>query len=213
MICVSVGNLPFSDMSAIVSTEELVELRFDLMSEEIGLYRPLFQSKAAIIATCRPSSVIPEEKRKRIYSSAINWGAAYVDLELDMPEPIFQKLKLQGKRAGTKVIGSHHSSSLTPSSEDLKELVEKGRARGCDVIKIVGAASSTDDAIRLLSLIPENEDVVVAATGEFSKIVRFAAPLLGAKFTYAAAVSFAKTAENQPSAEELRELFGLLEGS
>lgn len=212
MICASIGKLPLKEILEVVSTEELVELRFDLLTEEVGIYREVFGKRASIIATCR-SGFMPEDKQKRIYTSAMNWGAAYIDLELEMPEPLFHKLRNQARRNGIKIIGSYHNFFLTPSELELKEVINKGEARGCDLIKIATVADTFEDAARLLSLLSDSDKIIVSAMGKYSKIVRFAAPLMGAEFTYGAADIGAQTAQNQPSTKELRSLFEIWQGA
>ncbi len=192
---------------------DLVEIRADYMVRA-ELESILRAGEKPIIITNRPKEeggrfAGTEEARFAVLRQAVDFGAAFVDIEAGSKKSYRRELMTAKKN--TRTLLSIHDFTGTPSGKDLRELCRRMTGQGADVVKIVTRARSWDDNLRILSLIPyarkTNQEIVAFCLGEKGKMSRIFAPLLGAAWTYASLDRKKTSAPGQMTASELREVW------
>jgi len=204
MICTSIGNCTVEECIAALSKLQFAEIRLDLLEGLQGTNeaKRIFSSHKNLIATCRPGK-LSEEERQAILLEAITAGAAYVDIEVDSPDPFKQKIAAKAREKGCKLIVSFHDNAKTPVRAELDQVVSWCFESGAAIAKIACKANSTADCARLLGLLDSEKHLAIVAMGEKGKIVRAVAPLLGSKIAYASPEGGKGTADGQLSASSL----------
>ena len=140
-----------------------------------------------------------------LLSRASAAGFDLVDIELSVASsnPIVKKLKSQG----SEVIVSFHDYSRTPSSEELRKILQAEKNAGSDVCKVVTTAVKPSDNLAILGFVADesaNTRLVSFAMGTCGIPSRILSPLFGAQFTFAAISEESKTADGQLSVDALR---------
>ena len=192
---------------------DLIELRADYLRR--GKLAPLVENREKpIIVTNRRKGEGGkykggERKRLRVLQEAMDLGADYIDVELAT-----ERSSLQGlirNKGGTQVILSFHDFRRTPSLKELQKLFDQMVRLGADVIKIVSFASSWEDNLSVLSLIPfakaRKQEIVAFCMGEKGKLSRIFSPLFGAAWTYASLNKDKSSAPGQLTFRELKDIW------
>jgi 3-dehydroquinate dehydratase-1 len=138
--------------------------------------------------------------------TAVDAGAAYVDVELAAPAAYRRGIARWASAAGCKLIVSHHDYERTPDAATLRGLLERCFDSGADLAKIACMVNASRDNARLLGLLNDEREIVVIGMGAKGRITRIAAPLLGSPFTFASAAAGKETAPgqmDQPSLEKI----------
>lgn len=195
MICVTLQNRSLEEILDILENSDpairMAEIRLDrcpLDEEEI---KELFStSDTPLIATCRVAgdgSGTWEEAEAKL-QTAIEAGAAFIDLEIEAPKEIGKRLRRSCSEFGTRMIRSCHFFDSTPSVEELLLTADKCRKFGGEVAKVVAMASGEEDVERILALYDDHEEgrLVAFAMGEAGRSSRLECLRRGAPFTYAA---------------------------
>ena len=143
--------------------------------------------------------------RLEILSHAAAAGFDLVDIELSAPssDAIVKELKSHG----SEVIVSFHDYSRTPSSEELKKILQAEKSAGGDVCKVVTTAVKPSDNLTILGFVSNespNARLVSFAMGSRGVTSRILSPWFGAEFTFAAISEESKTADGQLSIDALR---------
>ena len=228
MICTVIQHKNLEEIEEILEHCEMAEIRLDrcpLTLEEIS---ECFTSDVPLIATCRLAEVmenepslqnLPEENRlvkagqfieKRL-TAAIEAGARYVDVELEVPKHISKRIRQVAHENGTTFIRSFHDFSGTDSKEALLAVAEKCRYHGADLVKIATTAQSEADCERVMSLyeatakeeVLQSGNLVAFCMGEAGVQTRTDALKLGAPFTYSALAADNVAAPGQQTAAEM----------
>ena len=211
-LCVALTS---EDVNAAASVEALT----DLYEVRIDLIGPGWRAVAAAlnkpwVATNRRKEEGgawqgSEEERLSELLTALDLGASIVDIELAAPG--FAEV-VRAVRGRARCLVSSHNFELTPPLAALKATVEKMRAAGADICKVVTAARSFGDNAVMLSLVRAfpGVDIVAFAMGEKGIVSRVLSPLAGAHFTFASAATGAESAPGQVTAAEMRALYGAL---
>ncbi len=227
MICVSIGDnqkgFPYLKQQLVDNSFELVELRLDLLELSLPQVRKIFSLPLHYprIATYRPGK-IDEGEREKILQTAIENGAATVDIELETAAAIKNNLVTVARNQGCQVIISFHNTDQTPSQQKLEAILDQCFDSGADIAKIACYVQAPADNARLLSLYarllpplhadkvkpitPVKRQLIAIGMGEKGKITRVAAPWLGAPFTYAAATGSKETAPGQLDHQALKKI-------
>ncbi|WP_320052136.1 type I 3-dehydroquinate dehydratase [uncultured Acetobacteroides sp.] len=186
MICISYGTIALNDLLEKLKTTRMAEIRIDLLGLTKDEIAAVFRSHPNLIATCRPDTMGIDAQRELLLT-AVESGAAYVDVEVEAPSSFKKKMVEAAHAKGCKVIVSYHNYTETPSRETLLGIMVEMVDDGADILKLATMANSAADAARILSLY-ENpiKPMVALAMGEAGKVTRIAIPLLGAPFTFAA---------------------------
>lgn len=223
MICVSINNPSPERCAALFESlrPQMAEIRLDSAELSTAQIRAIFALPIPLIATCRPTPNRTETQRQEILVTAIQAGAAYVDIEIEMGFNSQFAMIIAARDTGCKVIASYHNFECTPPTARLELIVRHCFSSGADIAKIACLAQNREDCARLLSLYavdfdqfdlvkPSSRKIVLIAMGELGKITRVAAPLLGAPFTFAAPEPSQETAPGQLTHETLKSIYELL---
>ena len=209
MICVSLANKDIDSIFQILERPDvqMAEVRLDscpLTMEEI---EDLFSSiHKPLIATYRlaDASQVAEAEAKLL--TAIQAGAAFLDLDIDAPAMMCKRLRREAREAGTLLIRSFHDAEGTDSTRSLSAVAEKCIHLGADIVKIATTAASEADAdkvLRLYDLFPP-ENLVAFCMGDAGSRSRVECLAKGAPFSYAALSPEEATAPGQMSLADMR---------
>lgn len=204
MICLSIRNIEQVDVIK-AAKPEMVELRFDLISESPEVVLPMLGTDAKVIATCRPGKY-DDQQRIILLKSCIDLGVDIIDMEIESPDDYRKKLISYAKERNREVIISWHDFEKTPARQELELILEDCYNKGADIAKIATFVNKTSDNSNLLSLYSIEGRKVVLGMGERGKITRLAAIPMGAEFTFAATDSENETAPGQITLEEFAAL-------
>lgn len=183
-ICVSIGNISFEEIVALLPVLKLAEIRIDLLTLSNEQLKQIFGLHKNIIATYRPKNN-EFELMLNILNDAIESGASWVDVDIDTPDEIIREIDARAKSFESKLIISYHNYHATPSASSINGIIEKAKAYNPTLTKIACMANTPNDCARMLSLYENNSNILAFCMGQIGTITRIAAPFLGAPFTYA----------------------------
>jgi 3-dehydroquinate dehydratase type I len=216
---VCIADIDFEQCRKVLSDIEMAEIRLDLLHFSPAQVKEIFSKHPQLIATHRPASTgMSEEERKELLISAVNAGAAYVDVELETRTAFKEAVKQACCKKGCKVIISYHNEKKTPSKNELETIIEKCFGDGADIAKVACQVNGEADAARILSLYDYDREnsgekkIVALGMGEKGKIIRLVAPLLGAPFTFAALSAGKETAPGQLDRQTLQGILDRITG-
>ncbi len=208
MICTSIQHKNLEEILGLVAAgdTEMAEIRLDLCPElgKEDIETLFSETDIPLVATCRFAQCPDAEKR---LGAAISAGAAFVDLEVEMPSAMGKRLRRLAKESGTTVIRSWHDFEQTPSVFLLHEQLELCRTYGADIAKIVTTAHDAGDVARVQTLYDEAEEgkLIAFCMGEAGRESRLEALAKGAPYTYAALSEEDTVASGQWPAASMRE--------
>ncbi len=200
MICTTIQNRTLEEIMNLLESSEpriqMAEIRLDRCQLDTEEIECLFSSSdTPLVATCRvvdDGSGTWEEAEEKL-TSAVEAGAAFLDLEIEAPKEIGKRLRRACTEYGTTMIRSSHFFAGTPSDDVLRSTVEKCRKFGGEIVKIVAMAASEEDVARVLALYSAAEPVIqrpceliAFSMGETGRASRLECLKLGSPFTYAA---------------------------
>ncbi len=189
---------------------DLLELRLDVM-ESFSLADMIQEASKPVIVTYRSKkegghSFGDDETRARHLLSAIENKADYVDLEYNMPPDLRDQI-LQNRRE-SRIISSVHVLDSTPSTEELKRMLNGLAETGADIVKIVTLAQQLEDNLRVMDLIPIATEmglkIIALCMGEKGRISRVASLLFGGYLTFASLGKGQESADGQIPVKEMR---------
>lgn len=214
MICLCIGKPSVALCQELLPGVELAEIRLDGADLSGNEIQRIFTLHANLIATYRPNfGAESTEKRKMALLTAVEAGAAYVDIEIEA-DTLYKKEIMQAARLQKcQVILSYHNHENTPSKKQLETIIEQCFSQGADIAKIVCQVHSEADSARILSLYDypgrlHRGKITALGMGEKGKITRLAALLLGAPFTYASQSEGKETAPGQLDKKTLEKILG-----
>lgn len=198
MICTTIQNKTASQIGEILRNVEMAEIRLDRCRLTEEQTDACFESDVPLVATCRVSEVMSGDPSlseimaasicERRLCRAVKAGAGFVDVEVEAPKFMSKRVRSCAAEYGTLFIKSYHDFEGTPSSDSLREMVEKCLRIGADIVKIVTTAHTPEDAARVLALYDEfpPEKIIAFAMGEAGRESRLQCLAKGAPYTYAA---------------------------
>jgi 3-dehydroquinate dehydratase/shikimate dehydrogenase len=190
---------------------DLFELRIDLLAVP-DLRQLIASSRKPIIATCRPlreggAFAGMESERLAILQSAIDGGAAMVDLELDAWGE--GRAGLRASRRRIRWIASHHELERFPRR--VKSLYRALRHTGADVVKF---AYMADDAWQIRAAMEflgyartDRQRAIAIAMGEAGEASRILYRVFGGWGTFAAPEDGDQSAPGQLPASIMKKVF------
>jgi len=202
-VCLSIGSIPFQDVLQNLQNVFFAEIRMDLLDFSDQQFGAIFQNHKNLIATYRS----PEGDfltAATMLAKAIQFGCAYIDIDIATPDSFRSALKNAARSKGVKVILSYHNFNQTPTSEELSNIASELFIEGANIAKIACMANLPDDCDRVLSLYDAHKNLVAFCMGPIGTKTRLAAPLLGAPFTYAS-LKGSVTAPGQIEYEEMKQ--------
>ena len=198
MICTVIQNKSWQQIAGLLDRMEMAEIRLDRCSLTEDQIDECFESDTPTVATCRVSEVMAanpgmsESEAASICGDrlcrAVRAGARYVDVEIEAPRYMSKRVRACALEYGSTFIKSWHDFGGTGSYDSLKDMVEKCRRNGADIVKIVTTAADARDAERVLALYGEYEPsgLIAFAMGEAGMDSRMKCLAAGAPYTYAA---------------------------
>jgi 3-dehydroquinate dehydratase-1 len=207
-ICVSIANTSFENILKLLEEVGMAEVRIDLLDLMPNQLEMIFSSHKNLIATCRQGRY-NDEQRASILSRAIEFGAAWVDLEIETSPEWRKPLIDLARRNRCRVIISWHCFGKTPDEKDIYEIVDSLYTAGADVAKIACLSNSKKDCARLMNLYSNYNNLVAIGMGPVGVITRIAAISLGAPFTFAS-VAEATSAPGQIDYIEMEKILNQL---
>lgn len=204
-ICLSIGNIDLQVLTIQLDSVQLAEIRIDLFKQPIAQLIPIFKSHQNLIITFRNEQNNHEEKIISIYTTAIDNGVKYIDIDANLPEPIKKELIQRAHNKNTKIILSYHDFTQTPEYNKLNEIVLTLKTQQADIVKIACMAKCYSDCANMMSLYTKHTNIIAFCIGEIGKITRIVAPIVGAPFTYAG-IPGSETAQGQFSYGETERL-------
>lgn len=209
MICVSLANKDIDSIFQILERPDvqMAEVRLDSCPLTMEEVEDLFSSiDKPLSATYRlaDASQVAEAEAKLL--TAIQAGAAFLDLDIDAPAMMCKRLRREAREAGTLLIRSFHDAEGTDSTRSLSAVAEKCIHLGADIVKIATTAASEADAdkvLRLYDLFPP-ENLVAFCMGDAGSRSRVECLAKGAPFSYAALSPEEATAPGQMSLADMR---------
>ncbi|XVF30846.1 hypothetical protein REPUB_Repub16aG0092900 [Reevesia pubescens] len=148
-----------------------------------------------------------ETKRQDTLRLAMELGANYVDVELEVAYDFINSIK-ENIPDNFKIIVSSHSFHNTPSAEALCNLVARTQATGADIVKIATTALNITDCIRIFQITQHSEvPIIGVAMGERGLISCLLSPKFGGYLTYGALEAREVLVPGQPTAEDLLQLY------
>ncbi|MBQ1912079.1 MAG: type I 3-dehydroquinate dehydratase [Bacteroidales bacterium] len=207
MICTSIQNKELDEILAILDSGEveMAEIRLDRCPLEDEDIETLFSSSdVPLVATCRLSE---EEAAPALLEMAIRAGAKYVDLEMEAPAAVGRRIREACREWGSVLIRSYHDFAGTPPLATLRSLLERARAFGGEIVKIVTTATCEADNETIKALYQEAEPgtLIAFCMGETGRASRLEALRQGAPFTYACLTEEEATAPGQWTTRAMRE--------
>jgi 3-dehydroquinate dehydratase-1 len=211
MVCVSLDERYPVDFLKKLHDIDFAEIRMDRMALAPEDIADIFSQPVMLIATCRPGE-LDNQKRKAYLIAAIEAGAKYVDVEVELDIVSKREIMKSAVSKGCKVIISFHDFDNTPGDEKLKQIAALCFSEGADIVKIACKANSVMDSARLVGLLGQEDfrnRLIMVGMGEEGKITRIIGPLLGSPFTYASIAEGMQTADGQIEKARLEKIMGL----
>ncbi len=181
---------------------DVIELRLDKIGNPgLEKLRAFMQSaKKPVIVACNRADAFGEFEGTdgellELLHTAAEAGAGFVDI------PWYLSLELGEVAGKCHRIVSRHDIERVPADlpkylEEVREVLYEG-----DLIKLVGQATSTEEALRMLNFVGEvGGGLIGFCSGEAGAFTRILAPILGSPFTYAAPAAVDGDPENVPTA-------------
>ena len=235
MICTTIINKDLKGVLAALEECEMAEIRLDSCDLSMKDIDEVFSSDVSLVATCRIAEVmakepslqdpsISEQSRElkamqiaeRKLVRAIEAGARYVDVEIEVQKQMSKRVRNAAHESGTVFIRSYHDFEGTAPVEELQSMVEKCRYHGADMVKLVTTAGSQEDVDRVMSLYGwcateasngvealADGGLVAFCMGEAGKQSRIDCLKYGAPYTYAALNAEEAAAPGQMPAAEM----------
>ncbi|KAK7319617.1 hypothetical protein RJT34_04340 [Clitoria ternatea] len=220
LICVpimgeSIEKMKIDVHSAKSNGADLVEIRLDYLTS-FDPYRDLNtliqDHPLPLLFTYRPvweggKYDGDDTKRFDALRLAMELGADYIDVELKVADQFYDSIR--GKTfSKTKVIVSSHNYQLTPSVEDLGNLVARIQATGADIVKIATTALDiTDVACMFQIMVHSQVPFIGLVMGDRGVISRVLCAKFGGYLTFGAAESGVVSAPGQPTLKDLLYLY------
>jgi 3-dehydroquinate dehydratase/shikimate dehydrogenase len=183
----------------------LIELRIDFIARAPDLKRMLADKPCPFIATIRRPQDggrwgASEDARQMLLKQCIvSGGFEWVDLETDIADQI------RRFKAVKRIVSYHNLAEFPP---DLEEIYARMAAQDADIVKIVVAAQSPADNLRMIDLMKKAKKPTIAfCSGDLGFPSRILCLKYGAPFTYAAFNKERGVVPGMPSFEELLKVY------
>jgi 3-dehydroquinate dehydratase type I len=221
MICIPIAATDMKEAEQLINLAftkaDLLELRADY-ANKLDLRELLKKKSEKFIVTNRRKEegghfLGPDHERVKVLMDAVVCGAGYVDIEAATDEALLGDLFVAVEKFGrrTKIIVSHHDLSGTPPQRILRSIWMNCHGKGGDLIKIVTTATRIEDNLRLLGLIPfslqRKQPVIAFCMGEFGRISRLMAPLIGSSICFVSLEKGRESAPGQWSIDDMEKIF------
>ena len=215
MVCTVIQGRDLEGIFQALECCEMAEIRLDSCRLSMDDIEECFSSDTPLVATCRVEEMLSADSgltrqqalklsEERLLA-AIDAGAAYVDVEMEIPKEVSKRIRARAHSCGTVFIRSVHDYSSTGTYDELKSWVEKCRYYGVDIVKLVTMARSGEDAARVLQLYDEYDpaSLIAFCMGEAGRESRVECLAKGAPYSYAALSEDESAAPGQWTASDM----------
>lgn len=215
MVCTVIQGRDLEGIFQALECCEMAEIRLDSCRLSMDDIEGCFSSDTPLVATCRVEEMLSADSgltrqqalklsEERLLA-AIDAGAAYVDVEMEIPKEVSKRIRARAHSCGTVFIRSVHDYSSTGTYDELKSCVEKCRYYGADIVKLVTMARSGEDAARVLQLYDEYDpaSLIAFCMGEAGRESRVECLAKGAPYSYAALSEDESAAPGQWTASDM----------
>ena len=215
MVCTVIQGRDLEGIFQALECCEMAEIRLDSCRLSMDDIEECFSSDTPLVATCRVEEMLSADSgltrqqalklsEERLLA-AIDAGAAYVDVEMEIPKEVSKRIRARAHSCGTVFIRSVHDYSSTGTYDELKSCVEKCRYYGADIVKLVTMARSGEDAARVLQLYDEYDpaSLIAFCMGEAGRESRVECLAKGAPYSYAALSEDESAAPGQWTASDM----------
>jgi 3-dehydroquinate dehydratase/shikimate dehydrogenase len=209
-ICVVIGRtrhkmVAIELLEAAKRGAQLIELRLDFIAKAPDLKRLLSNKQCPLVATVRRPQdggrwAGSEDARQMLLKQCIvSGGFEWVDLETDVADQV-RRFK------DVKRIVSYHNLAEFP--QDLEEIYARMGQQDADILKLVIAAQSLGDNLRVLELLKKAKRPTVAfCSGDLGVPSRILCLKYGAPFTYAGFNKERTFVPGMPAFEDLHRIY------
>ncbi|KAL4202573.1 hypothetical protein AMTRI_Chr02g221780 [Amborella trichopoda] len=222
LLCVPLISHSVEDMlvqmnRAKASGADLVEIRLDHLeafrpSED--LQRLLRDRPLPALVTYRPKWEGGEYEgddhtRLDVLRLAMEMGADYIDVELQVAHDFMSSMS-EKKPESSKVIVSSHNYQITPSLEELGNLVARIQATGADIVKIATTATNIIDVARMFHILVHCQVPIIGLVmRERGWISRILCPKFGGYLTFGTLEAGKESAPGQLTMKELLNVYNI----
>lgn len=193
MIFLTFKDTSVDNILKLSNEDSIIEIRQDLCGFSIEDLEKLFNYSSNFILTIKDNN----EKSKEYLDLAIKYKIKFIDLDYR------SELLEDFDRIDTLLILSYHNYERTPYEFALQEIISNMNRFEPDIIKIATKGNNKSDALRLLQLNNFQRNIIAFTLGNKTKFSRFASYYSGLKYIYAAIDDNNRTAEGQPTLNEV----------
>ena len=211
--CHSLSDVDFAycvSYRKFLQKKALVELRLDLLDFDTDQVKDFFRQTEGLpsIATYRLVEEEDEEMMDRelddavrLLSAAVMAGAAYIDIDLEMPENERGWLITLALNYNCGIIVSYHNYYGVQSVSELKAIASRCFALGADIVKVATTARHPDEAESVLALYDHfpPDKLVAFAMGTYGRLSRVRALDKGCPLYYVSPRQSRLISEGQPT--------------
>ncbi|KAJ4844675.1 hypothetical protein Tsubulata_018293 [Turnera subulata] len=211
----SVDEMAVNMTKAKTAGADLVEIRLDSLKSftpRADLKTLINRSPLPTLFTYRPAWEGgqydgDEPTRLDALRLAIESGADYVDVELQVAREFIDSIRAS-KPASCRVIVSSHNYQSTPSVEELGNLVARIQSTGADIVKIATTAVDITDVARIFQITVHSQVPIIGLVmGERGLISRILCAKFGGYLTFGTLESGVVSAPGQPTIKDLLDLY------
>jgi 3-dehydroquinate dehydratase-1 len=200
---ISLGVIPRIAVSVAdkESNEDIISRRVDVLEirvdrfENTGLdyveesVRERRRARIPVILTVRNDKAeggetgISDDDKYKIFAGVISLVDA---LDIELSSPLLAGAVNLARENGKVAVVSAHNFRETLSGAKLKNLLDKAKDSGADIVKIAMQAESGEDIKRLAAFTLENRDknIITVSLGSLGSVSRLMFPVLGSLLTY-----------------------------
>ncbi|MDP3042348.1 MAG: type I 3-dehydroquinate dehydratase [Candidatus Omnitrophota bacterium] len=108
-------------------------------------------------------------------------------IDIELRSPILSKVIKIARKNKKVAIVSWHNFKMTPNDKMLKDILNKAKKSGANLVKIAVKANKAEDLHRLMRFTIENKskNIITISLGEIGSISRLTFPGFGSLITYA----------------------------
>lgn len=219
MLCIPVTAKDAGEVSVKISEAEkqadIIELRLDAMPG-FRIDTVISRCRKPVIATYRSvkeggMGAAGPDAAADILISAAKAGAAFIDVELGMPDELREKIICRKEKSS--VIISSHIMDMTPAACDLSKLLDKSIRAGGDIVKIVSMALEHKDNLRVLNVVAEAAgkgiNIISFCMGPLGQMSRVFSLHMGAYLTFTSLEEGEESAPGQIPVHEMKRLLNI----
>jgi 3-phosphoshikimate 1-carboxyvinyltransferase len=211
--CHSLSDVDFAycvSYRKFLQKKALVELRLDLLDFDTEQVKDFFRQTEGLpsIATYRLVEEEDEEMMARelddavrLLSAAVMAGAAYIDIDLEMPENERGWLITLALNYNCGIIVSYHNYYGVQSVSELRATASRCFVLGADIVKVATTARHPDEAESVLALYDffPPDKLVAFAMGTYGRLSRVRALDKGCPLYYVSPRQSRLISEGQPT--------------